>query len=235
MATTMLCPSCSVLRLRSNKITNEQTTQLAKRPICPRPPTGSVRSFLPSSQPRGYQISIAWTRASRFRATKVSATPPKLGASPRPCSWRRRNLTVRRKCRLMAHRDWYHRLEFASAFGAVMRRWLARDGLLDVLLVRVDALRPATHVRPLARRSTFEISATIPVRDFLVSAKVPTGLDGAELFYGSHWGLLGQLLVVASGALASSPLMVLHRSVLFHRHSSPDACGQSGAHAGPAR
>jgi hypothetical protein len=27
-----------VLRLRSNKITNEQTTQLAKRPICPRPP-----------------------------------------------------------------------------------------------------------------------------------------------------------------------------------------------------
>jgi hypothetical protein len=44
---------------------------------------------------------------------------------------------------MSAHRtrDRYHRLEFASAFGAVMRRWLARDGLLDVLLVRVDALR----------------------------------------------------------------------------------------------
>jgi hypothetical protein len=37
----------------------------------------------------------------------------------------------------VARRDRYHRLEF-------MRRWLARDGLLDVLLVRVDALRPAT-------------------------------------------------------------------------------------------
>jgi hypothetical protein len=49
MATIMLCPSWSVLRLRSNKITNEQTTQLAKRPICPRPPErlgAFVSSFL---------------------------------------------------------------------------------------------------------------------------------------------------------------------------------------------
>src|SRR5262249_56533548 len=30
------------------------------------------------------------------RATQVSATPPKLGARPRPCSWRCRNLTVPR-------------------------------------------------------------------------------------------------------------------------------------------
>jgi hypothetical protein len=54
MAMTMLCPGCSVLRLRSNKVTNEQTTQLAKRPICRRPHSGSVRSFLASSQLRGY-------------------------------------------------------------------------------------------------------------------------------------------------------------------------------------
>ena len=52
--TTMLRPGCSVLRLRSNKITNEQTTQLAKCPICPRPQSGSARSFLASSQPRHY-------------------------------------------------------------------------------------------------------------------------------------------------------------------------------------
>jgi len=33
----------------------------------------------------------------------------------------------------VARRDRYHRLEFATAFGAVrnLRRWLARDGLLD--------------------------------------------------------------------------------------------------------
>jgi len=54
MATTMLCPGCSVLRLRSNKITNEQTTQLAKRPICRRPQKGSVRSFRASYKLRGY-------------------------------------------------------------------------------------------------------------------------------------------------------------------------------------
>jgi hypothetical protein len=54
MATIMLCPGGSVLRLRSNKITNEQTTQLAKRPICRHPQRGSVRSFLASSQLRDY-------------------------------------------------------------------------------------------------------------------------------------------------------------------------------------
>jgi len=71
-------------------------------------------------------------------------------------------------------------------------RWLARDGLLDVLLVRVDALRPATHVRPLARRSTLR---SVPRYRFEIcwgSAKLPTGLDCGGLFYGGHWGLLGQ-------------------------------------------
>src|SRR5215813_12343436 len=43
MATTMLCPGWSVLRLRCNKITDEQTTQLAKHPICRRPQRGSLR------------------------------------------------------------------------------------------------------------------------------------------------------------------------------------------------
>jgi len=50
-------------------------------------------------------------------------------------------------------------------------RWLARDGLLDVLLVRVDALRPATHVRPLARRSTLR---SVPRYRFEISWSVPT-------------------------------------------------------------
>ena len=53
MATTMLCPSWSVLRLRSNIITNEQTTQLAKRPIWPRPPErlGALVSAFLSAAP----------------------------------------------------------------------------------------------------------------------------------------------------------------------------------------
>src|SRR5215510_5886704 len=53
MATTMLCPGCSGLRLRSNIITNEQTTQLAKRPICPRPPErlGALVSAFLSAAP----------------------------------------------------------------------------------------------------------------------------------------------------------------------------------------
>src|SRR5215813_9970606 len=53
MATTMLCPSWSVLRLQSNIITNEQTTQLAKRPICPRPPErlGALVSAFLSAAP----------------------------------------------------------------------------------------------------------------------------------------------------------------------------------------
>jgi hypothetical protein len=51
-----------------------------------------------------------------------------------------------------------------------MRRWLARDGLLDVLLVRVDELRPATHVRPLARRSTLR---SVPRYRFEISWSVP--------------------------------------------------------------
>jgi hypothetical protein len=54
MATMMLCPGCSMLRLRANKITNEQTTQLAKRPVCRRPQSGSLRPFLASSQLRGH-------------------------------------------------------------------------------------------------------------------------------------------------------------------------------------
>ena len=53
MATTMLCPSWSVLRLQSNIITNEQTTQLAKRPIWPRPPErlGALVSAFLSAAP----------------------------------------------------------------------------------------------------------------------------------------------------------------------------------------
>src|SRR5215831_5362570 len=58
---------------------------------------------------------------------------------------------VRRKCRLIARCDRYHRLEFASAFGAV-QTCVAGSPATDclMLLVRVDALRPTTLVRPLA-------------------------------------------------------------------------------------
>ena len=61
---------------------------------------------------------------------------------------------VPRECRLIARRDRYHRLEFASAFGAVMLRWLARDGLLDACWSEWTHSRPATRVRPRARHST---------------------------------------------------------------------------------
>jgi hypothetical protein len=39
---------------------------------------------------------------------------------------------------------------------------------------------------------SIEMSAKIPLQHLLGRAKVPTGLDCGELFYGSHWGLLGQ-------------------------------------------
>jgi hypothetical protein len=42
---------CSVLRLRSNRITNEQTTQLAKRPICRRPPMHTLASTRKKARP----------------------------------------------------------------------------------------------------------------------------------------------------------------------------------------
>src|SRR5215467_14171624 len=90
-------------------------------------------------------------------------------------------------------RDRYHRLEFASAVGAVMRRWLARDGLLDVLLVRVDALRPATHVRPRARRSTLR---SVPRYRFEISWSVPTyRLDWIVLGYSR--AAVGTLVLMA--------------------------------------
>ena len=46
-------------------------------------------------------------------------------------------------------------------------------------------------------------------------------MDGAELFYGSHWGLLGQLLVVAVGHHSFLPAdWCLTRSYsASHRHS----------------
>src|SRR5262249_36043724 len=50
----MLRPGCSVLRLRCSTITNEQTTQLAKRPICPSSPErlGAFLScFLSAARP----------------------------------------------------------------------------------------------------------------------------------------------------------------------------------------
>src|SRR5262249_59437519 len=110
--------------------------------------------------------------------------------------------SVWQKCRLIARRDRYHRLEFASACGAVMRRWLARDGLLDVLLVRVDALRPATHVRPRARRSTVR---PVPKYRFKIYWSVPTyRLDCVAVGYSG----------VATGAFWDSCwwLRVGHRS-----------------------
>src|SRR5262249_17245431 len=59
-----------------------------------------------------------------------------------------------------------------------------------------------------------EISAKVPLRDFYaISAKLPTGLDCGELFYGSHWGLLGQLLVVASGAPFIPPCRLVPHSL----------------------
>ena len=62
---------------------------------------------------------------------------------------------VRQKCRLIALATGTIGLNLRPP-GRSRRAPVARPrrGLLDVLLVRVDALHPATHVRPLARHST---------------------------------------------------------------------------------
>jgi hypothetical protein len=59
---------------------HQRTTHAAcKRPSCSHPQRHSVRSFLACPQHRACeidQISIGRTRGPRFRASKVSATPP---------------------------------------------------------------------------------------------------------------------------------------------------------------
>lgn len=75
------------------------THTAANRAICSRSQRHSVRSFLACPQRRGCQIdqiAIGRTRGPRFRATKVSATPPTFSARPQPRTRRRRNLTIPR-------------------------------------------------------------------------------------------------------------------------------------------
>ena len=63
------------------------THTAANRAICSRSQRHSVRSFLACPQRRGCQIdqiAIGRTRGPRFRATKVSATPPTFSARPQP-------------------------------------------------------------------------------------------------------------------------------------------------------
>jgi len=93
---------------------------------------------------------------------------------------------VRRKCRLIARRASYHRLEFPSALGRSCAAGSPATDCFDV-----DALRSGNARASTRSPRNIEISAKIPVRDFLVSANIPTGLSCAELFYVSHWGLLG--------------------------------------------
>ena len=63
------------------------THTAANRAICSRSQRHSVRSFLACPQRRGCQIdqiAIGRTCGPRFRATKVSATPPTFSARPQP-------------------------------------------------------------------------------------------------------------------------------------------------------
>src|SRR5262249_58785260 len=79
---------------------------------------------------------------------------------------------VRQKCRLIALATGTIGLNLRPPSGRSRRAPVARPrrGLLDVLLVRVDALRPATHVRPLARPSTLR---AVPRYPFEISLSVP--------------------------------------------------------------
>jgi hypothetical protein len=80
----------------------------------------------------------------------------------------------------LARRDKYHRLELRPVAGRSGPAPLAcpRGGLADRC---VHSL--ATQRRDKCQDTGFEIC--------MVSANIPTGLSCAELFYGSHWGLLG--------------------------------------------
>src|SRR5262249_10253680 len=73
---------------------------------------------------------------------------------------------VRQKCRLIALATGTIGLNLRPPSGRSRRAPVARSrrGLLDVLLVRVDALHPATHVRPLARHSTLRSVARYRLR-----------------------------------------------------------------------
>src|SRR4029077_15008731 len=53
----------------------------------------SLYAFTPSGPGKLNQISIACARGPRFRATKVSATPPTVSGCHQLPTWRRRNLT----------------------------------------------------------------------------------------------------------------------------------------------
>jgi hypothetical protein len=83
-------------------------------------------------------------------------------------------------------------------------------------------------MRPLARHAT---SRSVPRYRFTicgVSANIPTGLRCGGLFWGRHCGLLGQLLVVASGAPFIRALWCLTRShtALATGTSRHSACGR---------
>jgi hypothetical protein len=54
----------------------------------------SLYAFTPSGPGKLDQISIACARGPRFRASKVSATPPRVSGCHQLPTWRRRNLTV---------------------------------------------------------------------------------------------------------------------------------------------
>src|SRR5262249_33220481 len=111
---------------------------------------------------------------------------------------------------MSAHRtrDRYHRLEFASAFGAVPT--CARGSPAPRTAwwpVGGGGRTPPGNARASTRSPlNVEISAKIPLRDFLVSADVPTGLDCAGLCWTGPLALMG---IMCSGLrVEATPLTV---------------------------
>jgi len=153
MATTMLCPSWSVLRLQSNIITNEQTTQLAKRPICPRPPErlGALVSAFLSAAP-------LLTRSNIHRRDSLPAVSCNAGFCNAPEA---RCLT---STMLMALQK-PHRSAKSRAFGLATRWWstIRARRLLQCMSSRHSRAGRPTCPNPSARGVGYRCSRLLPL------------------------------------------------------------------------
>lgn len=126
------------------------THTAANRAICSRSQRHSVRSFLACPQRRGCQIdqiAIGRTRGPRFRATKVSATPPTFSARPQP----RRGVAE-----TSPFREWRQRPLLAPSCHGRMRqniRWRKRTPHPSQTILLAEGTMPGCPPRPEGVRS----------------------------------------------------------------------------------
>ena len=145
------------------------THTAANRAICSRSQRHSVRSFLACPQRRGCQIdqiAIGRTRGPRFRATKVSATPPTFSARPQP----RRGVAETSPFRAICSRSQRHSVR--SFLACPQRRGCQIDQIAigrnrgpRFRATKVSATPPTFSARPQPRRGVAETSPLGEIAD----------------------------------------------------------------------